>query len=147
MPDGLSHVYLKACISPDLERSDFHRQSFQYTWLSSYLLFSSIRESLSFAQAQGTWPSPSSFNNCNRAYSINCWHLRYLISFIPAVWLESIPISLCKTTTSREAVIVTLPCRAPEATQQFPRSYCRLTSYLYTRLYFTSGYYLIYHLG
>ena len=37
-------------------------------------------------------------------YSITCWRLRYLISFIPLVWLESIPISLCKTTTPREAV-------------------------------------------
>jgi len=33
----------------DLERSDFDRQSFQYTWLNSYLLFRSIRESSSFA--------------------------------------------------------------------------------------------------
>jgi len=54
MGDGLSQVYLKTCISLDLERSDFDRQSFQYTWLSSYLLFSLIRESLSFAQASGT---------------------------------------------------------------------------------------------
>jgi len=62
MRDGLSQVYLKTCISPDLERSDLDRQSFQYTWLNSYLLFSLIRESLSFAQAQSTWPSLSSFD-------------------------------------------------------------------------------------
>jgi len=62
MQDGLSQVYLKACISPDLERSDFDRQSFQYTWLNSYLLFRSIRESLSFAQASSIWPSLSSFD-------------------------------------------------------------------------------------
>jgi len=62
MRDGLSQVYLKTCISLDLERSDFDRESFQYTWLNSYLLFSSIRESSSFAQAYGTWPSLSSFD-------------------------------------------------------------------------------------
>ena len=55
-------MYLKTCISPDLERSDFDRQSFQYTWLNSYLLFSSIRESLSFAQASSTRSSLSSFD-------------------------------------------------------------------------------------
>jgi len=45
----------------------------------------------------------------NRVYSITCWRLRYLISFIPPVWLESIPISLCKTATPREAVTPALP--------------------------------------
>jgi len=106
MRDALSQAYLKTCISPDLERSDFDRQSFQYTWLNSYLLFSSIRESLSFAQAYSTWLSLSSFDKSNRVYSITCWRLRYLNSFIPPVWLESIPISLCKTATPREAVTV-----------------------------------------
>jgi len=62
MRDGLSQVYLKTCISPDLERSDFDRQSFQYTWFNSYLLFSSIRESINFTQAYGTWPSLTSFD-------------------------------------------------------------------------------------
>jgi len=62
MRDRLSQVYLKACISPDLERSDFNRQSFQYIWLNSYLLFSSNRESLNFAQAYSTWPYLSSFD-------------------------------------------------------------------------------------
>ena len=104
MRDGLSQVYLKTCISLDLERSDFDRQSFQYTWLNSYLLFSSIRESLSFAQAYSTWLSFSSFDKSNRLYSITCWRLRYLNSFTPPAWLESIPISLCKTVTPREAV-------------------------------------------
>jgi len=104
MRDGLSQMYLKTCISPDLERSDFDRQSFQYTWLNIYLLFRSIRESLSFAQAYSTWPSLSSFDKSKRVYSITCWRLRYLISFIPPVWLQSIPISLCKTATPQEAV-------------------------------------------
>ena len=89
-------MYLKTCISPDLERSDFDRQSFQYTWLNSYLLFRSIRESLSFAQASSTWPSLSSFDKSNRVYSITCWRLRYLISFILPVWLEAIPIPLAR---------------------------------------------------
>jgi len=62
MRDRLSQVYLKTCITPDLERSDFRRESFQYTWLNSYPLFSSIRECLSFAQAYTTWRSLSSFN-------------------------------------------------------------------------------------
>ena len=62
MRDGLPQVYLKTFISPDLERSDLDRQSFQYTWWNSYLLFSLIRESLSFAQAYRTWPSLSSFD-------------------------------------------------------------------------------------
>jgi len=62
MRDGLLQGYLKACISPDLERSDCDRQSVQYTWLNSYLPFSSIQESLSFAQAYSTSPSLSSFD-------------------------------------------------------------------------------------
>ena len=35
----------RPCCSPDLERADFGRQSFQYTWLNSYL-FSSLLESI-----------------------------------------------------------------------------------------------------
>jgi len=42
-PVSLTSV-LKTCHSPDLERADFNRQSFQYTWLNSYFL-SSVRES------------------------------------------------------------------------------------------------------
>ena len=30
-----NHVF-KLCLFPDLERADFDRQSFQYTWLNSY---------------------------------------------------------------------------------------------------------------
>jgi len=62
MRDRLSQVYLKSCISSDLEKSDFDRQSFQYTCLNSYLLFRSIGESLSFALAYCTWSSLSSFD-------------------------------------------------------------------------------------
>jgi len=51
MRDGISQVYLKTYSTPDLEISDFDRESFQYSWLNSYLLFCSIQESLSFAQA------------------------------------------------------------------------------------------------
>ena len=40
-----NHVF-KLCLSPDLEKADFDRQSFQYTWLNSYS-FSSLQESLS----------------------------------------------------------------------------------------------------
>jgi len=50
MQDVLLQVYLKTCLSPDFERSDFDRESFQYTCFSSYL-FSSISESLNFVQA------------------------------------------------------------------------------------------------
>ena len=42
-PVSLTSVF-KTCYSPDLERADFDRQSFQYTWLNSYV-FSSLRES------------------------------------------------------------------------------------------------------
>jgi len=42
-PVSLTSV-LKTCYSPDLERADLDRQSFQYTWLNSYS-FSSLRES------------------------------------------------------------------------------------------------------
>jgi len=42
-PVSLTSVF-KTCYSLDLERADFDRQSFQYTWLNSYL-FSSLRES------------------------------------------------------------------------------------------------------
>jgi len=34
----------QTCDSPDLERADFDRLSFQYTWLNCYF-FSSLRES------------------------------------------------------------------------------------------------------
>jgi len=42
-PVSLTSVF-KTCYSPDLERADFDRQSFQYTLLNSYFL-SSLRES------------------------------------------------------------------------------------------------------
>jgi len=42
-PVSLTSVF-KTCYSPDLERADFDRQRFQYTWLNSYF-FSSLRES------------------------------------------------------------------------------------------------------
>ena len=41
---SLTSVF-KPCCSPDLERADFDRQSFQYTWLNSYF-FSSLLESI-----------------------------------------------------------------------------------------------------
>ena len=44
-PVSLTSVF-KHCCSPNLERADFDRQSFQYTWLNSYF-FSSLRESRS----------------------------------------------------------------------------------------------------
>jgi len=34
-PVSLTSVF-KTCYSPDLEKADFDRQSFQYTWLNSY---------------------------------------------------------------------------------------------------------------
>ena len=43
-PGSLTSVF-KPCYSPDLERADFGRQSFQYTWLNSYS-FSSFRASI-----------------------------------------------------------------------------------------------------
>ena len=42
-PVSLTSVF-KHCYSLDLEKADFNRQSFQYTWLNSYF-FSSLRES------------------------------------------------------------------------------------------------------
>jgi len=42
-PVSLTSVF-RTCYSPDLERADFDRQSFQYTWLNSYF-FSPLRES------------------------------------------------------------------------------------------------------
>ena len=41
---SLTSVF-KPCYFPDLEKADFGRQSFQYTWLNSYF-FSSLRESI-----------------------------------------------------------------------------------------------------
>ena len=43
-PVSLTSVF-KPCYSPDLEKADFGRQSFQYTWLNSYF-FSSLQESI-----------------------------------------------------------------------------------------------------
>jgi len=40
---SLTSVF-KTCYSPDLERADFDRPSFQYTWLNNYF-FCSLRES------------------------------------------------------------------------------------------------------
>ena len=36
---------LMSAVLPDLEKADFGRQRFQYTWLNSYF-FSSLRESI-----------------------------------------------------------------------------------------------------
>ena len=49
-PVSLTRVF-KSCCSPDLERADFGRQSFQYTWLNSYF-FSSFRESIETKHTQ-----------------------------------------------------------------------------------------------
>ena len=38
-PVGLTSV-LRTCYSRDLEKTDFDRQNFQYTWLNSYFLSS-----------------------------------------------------------------------------------------------------------
>ena len=43
-PVSLTSVF-KPCCSPDFEKADFGRQSFQYTWLNSYF-FSSLLESI-----------------------------------------------------------------------------------------------------
>ena len=43
-PVSLTSVF-KPCCSPDLEKADSGRQSFQYTWLNSYF-FSSLLESI-----------------------------------------------------------------------------------------------------
>ena len=43
-PVSLTSVF-KPCCSRNLEKADFGRQSFQYTWLNSYF-FSSLRESI-----------------------------------------------------------------------------------------------------
>jgi len=40
-PVSLTSVF-KTCYFPDLEKADFDRQSFQYTWLNSYF-FSSLK--------------------------------------------------------------------------------------------------------
>jgi len=42
-PVSLTSVF-KTWYFPDLEKADFDRQSFQYTWLKSYF-FGSLRES------------------------------------------------------------------------------------------------------
>ena len=39
---SLTSVF-KTCYSPNLERADFDRQSFQYTWLNSYFFSSSAK--------------------------------------------------------------------------------------------------------
>ena len=43
-PVSLISVF-KPCYSPNLERADFGRQSFQYTWMNSFF-FSSLLESI-----------------------------------------------------------------------------------------------------
>ena len=43
-PVSLTSIF-KPCYSPDLERADFGRQSFHYTWFNSYF-FSSLCESI-----------------------------------------------------------------------------------------------------
>jgi len=43
-PVSLTSIF-NTCYSPDLERADVDRQSFQYTWLNSYC-FSSVQESI-----------------------------------------------------------------------------------------------------
>jgi len=41
-PVSLISIF-KTCYSPNLERADFDRPTFQYTWLNSYF-FGSLRE-------------------------------------------------------------------------------------------------------
>ena len=42
--DSLTSVF-KSCYSPDLERTELNRESFQYTWLNSYF-FDLLQESI-----------------------------------------------------------------------------------------------------
>ena len=82
-----NHVF-KACLSPDLERADFDRQSFQYTWLNSYF-FSSLQESLS------TWynryrRNTSSSCNKSKKFLTTLRNLRYFTSLkIPPLWYKN----------------------------------------------------------
>jgi len=41
-PVSLTSIF-KTCYSPDLERADFDRESFRYTWLNSYFFGSSAK--------------------------------------------------------------------------------------------------------
>src|ERR1700712_1101108 len=64
--DSLTSVF-KICYSPDLERADFDRQRFQYTWLNSYF-FSSLRESLVLLRT--TWLLRDSKKFCLQQLSL-----------------------------------------------------------------------------
>ena len=83
---SLTSVF-KHCYSPDLERADFNRQSFQYTRLNSYF-FSSLRESrpniLSYLELLGS---------CNLVRSLLqqlSLSIRHLVSLHSALWYRAI---------------------------------------------------------
>jgi len=94
-PVSLASVF-KTCYSPNLERADFDRQSFQYTWLNSYF-FSSLRES-SKTQILG---SCDIVRSLLQHLSLS---LRYLVSLYTALWYRDSIVTLLIPATTREAV-------------------------------------------
>ena len=68
-PVSLTSVF-KPCCSPDLEKADFGRQRFQYTWLNGYF-FNSLQEMIQTRHTQllGT-----------------TWQLRYSKKFVTTTW-------------------------------------------------------------
>jgi len=85
-PVSLTSVF-KTCNSPDLERADFDRQSFQYTWLNSYF-FSSLRES---NKDQRLLANRILLGSCDIVRSLLqqlSLSLRYLVSLYTALWYQ-----------------------------------------------------------
>ena len=93
----------KTSYSPDSERADFNRQSFQYTWLNNYF-FSSLQEFrptiLRYEELLG---SCDRVRSLLQQLSLNLW---YLVSFDTALWYSDSILTLSIPATTLQAITV-----------------------------------------
>jgi len=101
-PVSLTTVF-KTCYSPDLERADFDRQSFQYMWLNSYF-FSSLRESKKGPNILSYYELLDSCDIVRSLLQQLSLSLRYLVLLYTALWYTESIVTLSITATTQEAV-------------------------------------------
>jgi len=101
-PVSLTSVF-KTCYSPNLERADFDRQSFQYTWLNCDF-FSSLEESSktqTYLTIRELLCSCDIVRSLLQDLSLRLW---YLVSLHTALWYRDSIITLSIPATTQEGV-------------------------------------------
>ena len=86
-PVSLTSVF-KPCYSPDLERADFGRQRFQYTWLNSYFFkfTSRIHQDQTYLAIKELPGSCDIVRSLLQQLSLSLWHL---VSLDTTLWYRA----------------------------------------------------------